>query len=447
MGLGLFGGGAGAVRHFAERGDRVRVTDLRSADELFPATNGLSDLEVEYHLGSHPEGIFRDAELVVVNPGVKPGNPLLELASRSGARLTTEINMVFELARARIAGVTGANGKSTVAAMLAACLRRDGREVLLGGNLGGSLLSDVERFSDEGVIVLELSSFQLARLAWARRSPHLAICTNVTPNHLDWHPDFAGYAGAKENITRFQSADDFLVVNADCPVCSAWPERSAASAARFSAGGRPGVPGAWLEAGEIRVEAGGAGFSLPAGGEAMRLRGGHNRANAMAAALGAALLGARPGGVGAALRDFPGLPHRLEFVAERSGVDYYNDSIATTPEAAIAALESFDSPLALIAGGSDKGLDLSGFGRVAAGRAEVLVVTGATGPAIRAAAEAAGGRARVISAESFEEAFRAAAREARPGWTVLLSPASASFDEFPNFAARGETFRRLVEGL
>ncbi|MHC4915813.1 MAG: UDP-N-acetylmuramoyl-L-alanine--D-glutamate ligase, partial [Planctomycetota bacterium] len=308
-------------------------------------------------------------------------------------------------------------------------------------------LGDVERFGEEGTIVLELSSFQLARLAWARRSPHLAICTNVTPNHLDWHRDFEDYAGAKENITRFQSADDLLVVNAGCPVCSAWPERSAARAARFSVAEGPGVPGAWLESGEIRVETGEVSFSLPADGEAMRLRGGHTRANAMAAALGAALLGARPGGVGAALRDFPGLPHRLEFVAERNGVGYYNDSVATTPEAALAAMRSFDSPLVVIAGGSDKGLDLAEFGRAAARRAEVLVVTGATGPAIHAAAEGTGGGARVVPAESFEDAFRAAAREARPGWTVLLSPASASFDEFPNFAARGEAFRRLVEGL
>ncbi|MHC4917649.1 MAG: UDP-N-acetylmuramoyl-L-alanine--D-glutamate ligase, partial [Planctomycetota bacterium] len=126
MGLGLFGGGAGAARYFAERGEEVRVTDLRSADELFPATNELSDLKVEYHLGSHPEELFRDAHVVVVNPGVRPGDPLLELAADSGAKLTTEINLVFELSPARVAGVAGSNGKSTVAAMLAACLERDG---------------------------------------------------------------------------------------------------------------------------------------------------------------------------------------------------------------------------------------------------------------------------------------------------------------------------------
>jgi len=445
MGLGLFGGGAGAARFFAEQGHDVRVTDLRSREELAPALGDLEDLGLEYHLGGHPENLFRDADLVVVNPAVRPGNRLVALARESGAKLTTEINLVFELAAAPIVGVTGSNGKSTVVAMLADCLRFGGREVLVGGNLGGSLLGAVGGFSPQGLIVLELSSFQLARLEWIRRSPHLAICTNVTPNHLDWHPDFADYAGAKENITRFQTADDFLVVNADCAVCSGWAARSRARVGRFSSRGRPPAPAAGIENGELVVDLDGDARVVMRGDE-LRVPGGHNLANALAVALGAGLLGLSGGSARRALAGYRGLPHRLEFIDRDRGVSYWDDSIATTPEAAMAALEGFDCPLVLIAGGSDKGLDFEEFGRLAAERCDVVVVTGRTAAAIRAAVEKAGG-ALVLGAENFDAAFRLAAENARPGGAVLLSPASASFDEFPNFAARGERFRRLVQEL
>jgi UDP-N-acetylmuramoylalanine--D-glutamate ligase len=447
MGLGLFGGGAGAARYFAERGEEVRVTDLRSEAELAAAINDLDGLKIEYHLGEHPQALFREADLVVVNPGVKPGNAFVEMAREGGAELTTEINIIFELARARIAGVTGSNGKSTVVAMLADCLRADGREVLVGGNIGGSLLRQVQEFSSDGVIVLELSSFQLARLEWIERSPHLAVCTNITPNHLDWHPDFEDYAGAKRNITRFQNADDLLVVNADCPVCSQWGSSARARVGQFSTRcGTTPAPLAGVDGDELILDVG-EGAARFMRRDELGLPGEHNVANALAAALGAALLGAAPASIGRGLTDYRGLPHRLEFIDQDQGVKYYNDSIATTPEAAIAALASFESPLVLIAGGSDKGLDFDELGRAAAARCEVIVVTGKTGGAIRAAVERAGGRATVLAAADFDAAFRLAAESARPGWVVLLSPASASFDEFPNFAARGERFRKLVREL
>lgn len=443
MGLGLFGGGAGAARYFAARGDRVTVTDLRDERALAPAMKELAGLPVEYRLGSHPEELFREADVVVVNPGVRPDSVELRLARESGARLTTEINLVFELAASPIAGVTGSNGKSTTAAMLAACLEAGGRRVLLGGNLGGSLLGQVERFGAGGIIVLELSSFQLERLAWVALSPHLAVVTNVTPNHLDWHPGFREYAAAKEQIARFQNPSDYLVLNADCPVASAWAGWARSKAARFSLAQKSAAPCAWMDDGRLLLDSGGGACELmPEGG--LPLPGAHNRANALAAALGAVLLGVRPADSARALRDFRGLPHRLELVAESGGVRFYNDSIATTPESAIVALHSVAGPISLMAGGSDKGLDYDAFGRAAAERAAVVVLFGRTGPAIRAAIEKAGGGPRLIEAGGFDEAFRLAAGEAGPGWAVLLSPASASFDEFPNFTARGERFRQLA---
>ncbi len=474
LGLGLFGGGAGAARYFAERGHQVSVTDLRTEQQLEPAVKALAGLPIRYHLGSHPEELFREADLVVVNPGVKPGSPHLAAARAAGVKLTTEINLVFELAKAPIAGVTGSNGKSTTAAMLAAIMQRAGRQMLLGGNLGGSLLGEVEKFPADGLIVMELSSFQLQRLAWTERSPHLAIVTNVTPNHLDWHPNFADYAQAKEQIARFQSQDDFLVTNADCPVASKWSEWSKARVARFSVLSRPPAPAAWLEGGKLVLDLGAGPEEIMPAAE-LPLPGRHNQANALAAALAAGFLTAEGAGglwalgfglseqprlpkpkaqgpkpasaLSAAIREFKGLPHRLELVAEKNGVRFYNDSIATTPESAIAALESFDCPVALVAGGSDKGVDYAAFGRVAARRADFVALTGPTGPKIRAAIEAAGGgRTRLVDAASFDAACRLAFAAARPGWAVLMSPASASFDEFPNFERRGERFRELTKG-
>lgn len=446
MGLGLFGGGVGAARHFAALGEQVSVTDLRSADELKPALAELEGLSIAFHLGGHPEHLFREADLIVVNPAVKPGNALLKLATESGARLTTEINLIFELSPAPIAGITGSNGKSTVAAMLAAALEAGGREVLLGGNLGGSLLGRVAKFSAEGIVVLELSSFQLERLAWTGKSPHLAILTNITPNHLDWHGSFESYARAKEGIARCQSADDMLLLGADCPVASRWAEWAPGRAARFSLAEESAPPAAWLDGGELVLDVGEGRVALM-DCAALGLPGRHNLANALAAALAAVLLGVEADAAAAALKKFRGLPHRLEFIAEAGGVRYYNDSIATTPEAAIAALDSLDRPVALLAGGSDKGLDFAEFGRAAAAKAKVVVLTGKTAPAIRAAIESAGGGPLVLAAESFDEAFGLVAENARPGWAVLLSPASASFDAFPNFTARGDRFRRLVGEL
>lgn len=475
LGLGLFGGGAGAARHFASLGHEVSVTDMRTGQQLAPAMKALEGLGIRYHLGSHPESLLREADLVVVNPGVKPDSPALAAARAAGVRLTTEINLVFELARAPIAAVTGSNGKSTTAAMLAAVLRAAGRNVLLGGNLGGSLLGEAERFPADGVIVMELSSFQLERLAWTKRSPRLAIITNVTPNHLDWHPDFDDYARAKEQIARFQTAGDFLVLNADCPVASKWAEWAGAKVARFSVKAKPAAPAAWVEGGSLMLDAGSGPRELMAAA-GLPLPGGHNQANALGAALAAALLQAgagapaqacscgrcsaflppRPAGPGEgffaaarkALADFRGLPHRLELVAEKNGVRFYNDSIATTPESAIAALSSFDCPIALIAGGSDKGVSYANFGRAAAERADFVALTGPTGPKIRAAIEAnARVRPTLADAASFDDACRQAFAAARPGWAVLMSPASASFNEFPNFERRGERFRELVGEL
>ncbi len=453
MGLGLFGGGIGAARYFAQRGHRVIATDLREKKVLAPALAQLEGLDIEFVLGQHSEHIFTDTDLVVVNPGVRPDNHYLEIARLAGSQLTTEINLVFKQAGSPIVGVTGSNGKSTVAAMIAAGLEAAGKKVLLGGNLGGSLLGAVEDFGAGGIIVLELSSFQLQRLAWEKRSPHLAVCTNITPNHLDWHDTFEDYAAAKENIARFQGPDDYLVLNQDCPVAGKWPEFSKAQVARYSLEEIPVPPAAWIAARDLLVNLQGRPEVLLAA-DALKVPGRHNLSNALAAALSCLLLEVSTEKVAAGLRAFKGLEHRLQFVGRENGADFYNDSIATTPEATIAALESFDVPIVLMAGGSGKGLDFSELGRIVARRVRTVVLSGETGPQIRAAIEAAvkvddfpGNSSELIDAPGFDQAFKIACRKVPPGGAMLLSPASASFNEFANFAARGQRFCQLVRQL
>jgi UDP-N-acetylmuramoylalanine--D-glutamate ligase len=453
MGLGLFGGGIGAAGYFAQRGHQVIATDLRDRKVLAPALAQLEGLDIEFVLGQHTEKIFTDADLVVVNPGVRPDNRFLEIARSAGSELTTEINLVFKQAGSPIVGVTGSNGKSTVAAMIASALEAAGRKVLLGGNLGGSLLGAVEDFGTGGIIVLELSSFQLQRLAWEKRSPHMAVCTNITPNHLDWHDTFEDYARAKENITRFQGPDDFLVLGVDCPLLGKWPDFSRAQVARYALEGAPPLPAAWIEGTDLLVNLQGRPEVLLSA-NALKVPGRHNLSNALAAGLCCLLLEVSPEKVGAGLEAFKGLEHRLQFVGRAAGADFYNDSIATTPEATIAALESFDLPIVLMAGGSGKGLDFSELGRVVARRARTVVLSGETGSQIRAAIEAAvkpdnslANSPELLEASDFDQAFKIACRKVPAGGAMLLSPASASFNEFANFADRGRRFCQLLGQL
>ena len=488
LGLGLFGGGAGAARYFAERGARVIVSDLRDASRLAESLKALEGLPIEFRLGPASGGAedFAGSDLVVVNPGVPPESPALAAAQRCGARLDTEINLLLRLCPAPVAAVTGTNGKSTTVALLGEMLRQTGRKTWVGGNLGGSLLPQVDEIAAGDIVVLEISSFQSQRLAWAGLSPHLGAVLNLTPNHLDRHRDMAEYAEAKRQLLLRQGPGDFAVLNGQDPVLRTWTEAGLGRKLFF--GAEPEAPaGIRLDGETVRLWRDGKRLEISLA--QMRIPGAHNRFNAACAAASAWLLGAEPKAIEAALADFPGLPDRIEFVAESGGVRYYNDSIATTPESTMVALEAFREPIVLIAGGSSKNLSFEEVGRRIARRAKAVILIGATAPelerAIRAGAEAftaeaesAPGTAHertprtkavsdnavlgvlcasavkpavvcppIHAAKSLEEAVRLASRIARPGEVVLMSPACASFDMFRNYAERGEKFREFVRRL
>lgn len=442
MGIGLFGGGVGVARFLAQRGAHVTATDLKDAEALAESLAKLDGLPITLHLGGHVDADFTDADIVVVNPAVPDDSPYLAKARAAGVPLETEINLFFKLCPAKIVGVTGSNGKSTAASLAAHLLAAGPRRAWLGGNIGRSLLEELDTIRPDDLVVLELSSFQLERLGPTGLGPAVSLVLNLRPNHLDRHKTMENYARAKQPILLHQRATDAAMLNADCPIVSTWTGLGRGAKFLFSTR-CPVARGAWLEGGQALWRDGGPPQPLFRRSDLV-LRGDHNVGNALAAAGAAVLCGVPIEAIGPRMAEFHGLEHRLEFVRTLDGVAYYNDSKATTPEAAIAGIEAFDEPVVLIAGGYDKHLPFGDFGKAICRRAKAAVLIGATAGQI-AQAIAAHGQVPTRQAGSDFAAAVAAARDlAEPGDVVLLSPACASYDMFDNYEQRGATFKRLV---
>jgi len=445
MGLGLFGGGVGAARFLAKGGAQVTVTDLKPADELAESVAQLNGLPIEFHLGGHREDDFRKADLVVVSPAVPSDSPFLALARQRDVPLESEMALFFRYCRAPILGITGSSGKSTTTALTHAMLANWlGPRAWLGGNIGRSLLEDLDAIAPDHLVVLELSSFQLQDLDRLARSPHISVVTNLAPNHLDRHKDLAEYIAAKKTILRHQRHGDFAILNADDPEVATWGHGLKGRTVFFSLR-TPLQQDACVQNGQIVIaDAEGTHIVCPA--SELRLPGQHNLANALAATAAAWLAGARQDAIAHALRTFPGLEHRLEFVAEIRGVRYFNDSKATTPEASSIALRAFDAPIVLIAGGHDKGAPFDAFAAECAQRAKHVVLIGKTAQRIASLIEAnrRGDSPLLTIPSSFADAVAAAKAAAAPGDIVLLSPACASYDMFRNYEDRGNQFKSLV---
>ena len=445
-GLGRFGGGVAAARWLAERGAVVTVTDRASAESLAASVAALDGLPIKLRLGGHDERDFTSADLVVASPAIPPHNPFLRAATSAGVAITTEIRLFVERCPTRqIVGVTGTKGKSTTTALLGRMLAAHAKQpasaknewhdtakvgddgkavppappgVFVGGNLGGSLLDRLPEMTAESIVVLELSSFMLHHLGAVHWSPHVAVVTMIGTDHVEWHGSVEAYHAAKQNIVRFQAERDFAVVSASDKASRAFGKLTPGTVIPY--GKRANLP--------EKI--------------APLLPGKHNRLNERAAFAAAKLFGVYPDEALAACEDFPGLPHRLQLVLEAGGVRWYDDSIATVPAAAVAALEAFDAGTVWqVVGGSDKGLDLTPMVDALRARARGVLCVGALGPSI---ASRVGPKA--VECGTVAEAVSTAKRLAAEGDVVLLSPGCASYDQFANFQERGEAFARLARG-
>lgn len=456
MGLGRFGGGVAASRFLAQQGALVTVTDLRHAADLEDSIAALSDVPIHrWALGEHPDDVFQDCQLLVANPAVRPDDRFVRDAIQRDADVTTEIELFLRHNPAPVIAVTGSNGKSTTTALIHHLLtegsadedRNSGfRRVWLGGNIGISLLEELPQMTTEDIVVLELSSFQLETLRRKRFRPQIAVLTNFSPNHLDWHGTVEHYRMAKQAIFDFQTTDDVAIVPGDDDHLSGeaqriiWKTRGQRMQFGLVDQGEDGV---FFDDGHLILRAARGTFEesvrvkLPA-----QLPGPHNALNVAAAACAAWQAGASPESFSTTLRTFQPLPHRLQMVAEQAGRQFWNDSIATTPESAIMALRVFSGRAVLLAGGYDKGQDLREFANEIKARAKAVVLMGKTAESLKTLLDSGDQTATLpaIVAGDFADAFARAVALSNPGDIVLLSPGCASYGWFRDYRERGERF-------
>jgi UDP-N-acetylmuramoylalanine--D-glutamate ligase len=447
--LGLARSGVAASRFLADAGAVVSAYDRRSAEELADGISALGSRPVRLALGvgeADALALIASADLVVTSPSVSARFPTtdpwlrdaLREAEERGAQVISEVDLFIRLTRARLAGVTGTKGKTTTASLLDAMLREGGIRSTLGGNIGTPLVERSIELGPDDWVVLELSELQLPTIS---RGVDVALYTNIGEDHLDRHGTVASYRAVKARLAELTAPAGRVVLNDDDPGCRELGERLPPAALAWYGIERSGRSRteAWLENGWLMV----GGERVVAAAD-IRLPGRHMLADVLGAALAARLVGVGADAIGRAARSFAGVPHRLETIAERRGVRWINDSQATIPQAAIAALEAFDAPIILIAGGKDKGLDYGAFADAIAARCRTVVLIGETSADLAALI---GSGAPVRPAHSMDEAVRIAAEAARPGDVVVLAPAAASFDMFVDYAARGDAFRAAVEAL
>lgn len=403
MGLGLHGGGVGVAKWLVEQGARVLITDLKTKKELGSSLEKLQNFKLQYILGRHRASDFKTADLIIKNPGVPKESPYLGLARADGIPIETDISLFFRFWPGKIIGVTGTRGKSTTATLIYQILKKAKLPAYLAGNIGQSVLNllSIKTYSEKTFAVLELSSWQLEDAAHIKRSPDIAIITNIFPDHLDRYQSFAAYVQAKKNIFRFQKSEDYLLLNRESPFLRKLARESRARVKWF--------------------------------------RGQFHGANANAAALAAKILKVPGSVIASALKDFPGLEHRLEHCHTWRGIRFYNDSAATSPEATIMALKNFDRKPILIAGGADKNLDYKELAHCIKLFAKIAILL--PGTASHKLWEVG------LPTVDLTEALKLVKKIAKSGDIVLFSPAAASFNLFANEFDRGKKFKNYVRRI
>ncbi len=445
MGLGLFGGGVGVAKFLVSQGADVMVTDLKSAEELSASLKMLNGLPVKFRLGEHSEEDFADADMLIVNPAVPDDSSFLQIACDNDVQIDSELNIFFRFVHAPVIGITGSNGKSTTTSLLGEMLKEAGIKTWVGGNIGVSLLEHLDEIKPDDVVVLEISSFQLELLSRIEMSPHISIVTNIAPNHLDRHKTMENYIDSKKTIIHYQTEDDYTILNYDDPALREWEGECKSHILWFSAT-KELEHGAFLKDNEIIINHNSKRNVITCPTQT-NIKGIHNRQNIMAASYAAIAMHADVESIKNAIAGFTGLEHRLEYVDTINEVQYYNDSKATTPEAAIAGIKAFDSPTILIAGGYNKKVSLNQFAQECVRNTKYVILVGETANNIQELIQSERAGLEVYVATSLDESVRKAYEIAEDSDVVLLSPACASYGMFTNYEERGKKFKELVYRL
>lgn len=428
--IGLARTGAAVARYCRGLGARVLVLEKSPEPAEPDQAAALLSMGIEVSYGDHDLKVLDG--VVVPSPGVPPTNPVLSRAIAAGLPVVSEIELAFQFTDRPVIAVTGTNGKTTTVTLIGEMLRAAGKEADVCGNIGRPMIEAIgPAGSATAPLIVEASSFQLEFTDKFR--PRIGVLLNLAPDHLDWHQDMESYRRAKLNIFRRQTAGDWAITSDDCASLAA-----GAGGRKLTFGGRTGV---FVEDGWICHDLHGPAVKIIAVDE-LEIRGGHNIANAMAAAAVALMEGVGEEVIARTLREFKGVEHRLEAVMSENGVLFYNDSKATNPAAAITALKAFSEPIILLAGGRNKGNSFDELAQEAAGRVKLAVLFGESAPDL---AEALAERAvPTAGAATFAEAVKTASAAARPGDVVLLAPACASFDMFADYEERGRAFKTAV---
>ncbi len=430
MGLGLYpqGSGISAAKFFARLGADVVVTDLKTRKDLASQIKLLKGLKIKYVLGKHSKSDFKEADLIMKNPAVRMESEFLKIARENKIPIETDVSLFFSLCPAKIIGITGTRGKSTTSSLIYEILSAAGEDVYLGGNIQVSPLNFLEKLNKNSLVVLELSSWMLESLESNRFSPQIAVITNVMRDHLNTYAGMKEYSRAKSLIFKFQKRKDLAVLNFDNEITRKMGEKIKAKKIWFSLKKKSAV----LDLAKNTV-----------------LPGEHNLYNALAAVIVAKHLKISDSIIKKCLKNFKGIPNRLEFIREFGGVKYYNDTTATTPDATLAALQSFKNKnIVLIAGGADKNLDFKDLAKVLQGLVKVLILLpGTATDKLRKDLADMGENIEPIVAKSMKEAVLKARELSQSGDIILLSPGAASFGLFVNEFDRGEKFVKEVKGL
>jgi UDP-N-acetylmuramoylalanine--D-glutamate ligase len=433
--VGLARSGIAAARALHALGAIVTVTDKKPLEQLSEQVKALGSTSITVEAGGHPDRVFHNADIVVLSPGV-PKIPQILAARQQGIKVISELELAWLLSQSPYVGITGTNGKSTVTTLVGLMLERARKKALVAGNIGNALTEDISLLKKQDWIVAELSSFQLEDIDTFR--PRVAAILNVTQDHLDRYRTIDEYGEAKARVFMNQRKGDFLILNFDDPIVKSYARRTSATVMPFSRMLRFN-PGACVLNGSLTVNG-----RVICRVDDIRIKGVHNLENALAAAAISLCAGADRDSIAAVLREFPGLEHRLEFVREKNGVLYINDSKGTNVGAVVKSIEGFSQPVILIAGGLDKGSDFSPLHDLFKKQVKLLILIGKAADKM---AKALGTATETVFARTLQDAVKIASARAARGDAVLLSPACASFDMFKDFEDRGRQFKEAVKTL